>query len=74
VVIGYDRVELIGCCLIACLVLALPMFIPKNGVNLWSQMKTTTLSLKNDKLRLAFVILAVLMVLSMAYNRLRLFI
>ena len=74
VVFGYNRVELIGCSLIACLVLALPMFVPKNGINLWSQMKTTILSLKNDKLRLAFVILAVLMVLSMAYNRLRLFI
>ena len=74
VVIGYNRVEMIGFSLAACLLLALPMFVPKNGVNLWSQMKTTTLSLKNDKLRLVFVILAVLMVLSMAYNRLRLFI
>ena len=70
VVIGYNRVEMKGCSLVACLVLALPMFVPKNGVNVWSQMKTTTLSLKNDKLRLVFVVLAVLMVLSMAYNRL----
>ena len=70
VVIGYNRVYMIVFSLAACLLFALPMFVPKNGVNLWSQMKTTTLSLKNDKLRLAFVILAVLMVLSMAYNRL----
>ena len=68
--LGYGRVEMIVCSLIACLVLALPMFVPKNGVNLWSQMKTTTLNLNNDKLRLVFVILTVLMVLSMAYNRL----
>lgn len=67
---GCSRVWMIVCSLAACLVLALPMFVPKNGVNLWSQMKTPTLSLKNDKLRLAFVILTVLMAFSMAYNRL----
>ena len=69
--LNLDRIKLIACSVGVCIVLALPLFVSFGGKpNLWSQMQINPVSLKKDKLRLAFLILTVLMVFAMASNRL----
>ena len=66
-----DRLKIIACSVVVCIVLALPLFVGWGGkANLWSQMQVSAVPLKNDKLRFVFVSMAVLMVLAAAYNRL----
>ncbi|MBR5612195.1 MAG: toll/interleukin-1 receptor domain-containing protein [Bacteroidaceae bacterium] len=66
-----DRLKIIVCSVVVCIVLALPLFVGWGGkANLWSQMQVSAVPFKNDKLRLVFVALTALMVLAAAYNRL----